>query len=95
MLKALRGPIDFVSLHNAYAPVIIDDSVDFKNEKARADAYRAMYAAPLQTAENLRDIQALLSQSSTAGSEPLFAITEFVATSPFTLQTFTFPLFSL
>ncbi len=60
MLSALRVSPDFVSVHNAYAPVVIDDSARFDSADARAHVYRALYAATIQTVEDLDAMQRLL-----------------------------------
>ena len=75
MLAALRAPGDFVAVHNAYAPVIINDSNRFENDNARARAYKAMYAAPRQTAEDLNTVAGLLDRTPTTRGLPI-AITE-------------------
>ncbi|MFA6290774.1 MAG: alpha-L-arabinofuranosidase C-terminal domain-containing protein [Victivallales bacterium] len=50
VLKRTGGEIDFIALHNAYAPVGPDDHA------APRDVYRALLAAPLMVAENLRTV---------------------------------------
>ena len=50
LLKTASAEIDFLSIHNAYAPLLRDDDADVRA------VYRAMYAAPLLTAGNLRAI---------------------------------------
>jgi len=75
MLSSLSVAPDFVSVHNAYAPVIIDDSVRFDTAQARARVYRALYAAPQQTVEHLDEMQRLLSRSEHTRNKPI-AITE-------------------
>lgn len=73
MLRALRTPKDFIAVHNAYAPVIIDDSIDFTRESERARVYRAMYASVRQTQRNLEEVRRLAGGD---GAPPL-AVTEF------------------
>jgi alpha-N-arabinofuranosidase len=75
MLAALRSPADFVAVHNAYAPVIINDSNRFEDAGARARAYKAMYAAPQQTAEDLDAIANLVDRNAATRGLPI-AITE-------------------
>jgi alpha-N-arabinofuranosidase len=77
MLAALTTPVDFIALHNAYAPVIIDDSVDFTDPEARAGAYRSLYAAAEQSRANLDDVDRTVDRLSPANREAPFAITEF------------------
>ncbi len=51
VLKAAGSEIDFLAVHNAYAPVIVEGS-GMTPERA----YKAMLAAPLLIAGNLKDI---------------------------------------
>ena len=75
MLASLRAPGDFVAVHNAYAPVIINDSNRFDDASARARAYKALYAAPRQTAADLTTVANLLDRTPTTRGLPI-AITE-------------------
>jgi hypothetical protein len=75
MLAALRGKADFVSVHDAYAPVVIDDSVRFDDPAARLRVYRALYAAPAETIENLRAVEAELDRRPLTRGLPI-AVTE-------------------
>ena len=75
MVSSLSVAPDFVSVHNAYAPVIIDDSLRFDTAQARARVYRALYGAPQQTVEDLDEMQRLLNQSERTRNRPI-AITE-------------------
>jgi len=50
VLKRTGGDIDFFALHNGYAPVVFD------NRTNPRDVYRALWAAPLMVAENLRTV---------------------------------------
>jgi alpha-N-arabinofuranosidase len=77
MLPALRGGVDFFALHNAYAPVIIDDSVDFADPAERAAAYRSLYAAAEATRANLDEVDRTIDRLSPANRAAPFAITEF------------------
>jgi len=77
MLRALRGKADFVSVHNAYAPVILDNSVDFEKPEERLEAYRSFYAAANQTVENLQEIGSLIDTLSPANKGIPLAVTEF------------------
>ncbi len=76
MLDALKSPVDFVSVHDAYAPVILGDGLNFNDEATRARVYRALYAAPQQTADDLKTVASLLDRhEGTTRGVPL-AITE-------------------
>src|SRR5436190_15196916 len=75
MLAAFSGTAHFISVHNGYAPVIINDSVNFDDAGARARAYQAMYAAPRQTADDLSAMYALLDRKDNTRGLPA-AITE-------------------
>jgi alpha-N-arabinofuranosidase len=75
MLGALTVSPDFVSVHNAYAPVVIDDSVRFDDARSRARVYRALYAAPEQTLRDLEEMQRLLDGNRVTRNTPI-AITE-------------------
>jgi alpha-N-arabinofuranosidase len=50
VLRRAGGEIDFFAVHNAYAPVGPDDRANPQ------DVYRALWAAPLMVAENLRTV---------------------------------------
>lgn len=50
VLKRAGGDIDFFAVHNAYAPVGPDDRAN------PLDVYRALWAAPLMVADNLRTV---------------------------------------
>jgi alpha-N-arabinofuranosidase len=75
MLQALPVAPDFISVHNAYAPVVIDDSVRFDDAASRARVYRALYAAPMQTLRDLDDMERLLDRNERTRGATL-AITE-------------------
>jgi alpha-N-arabinofuranosidase len=77
MLGALTSKVDFFALHNGYAPVVIDDSIDLGREEDRQKMYRAMFAAPLQTKENLAAMAQAVEQHSPVNRSAPFAITEF------------------
>ncbi len=51
LLKRAAGEIDFLSLHNAYAPMVFQD----RGDDVRT-VYQAMLAAPLLIAENLETV---------------------------------------
>lgn len=65
VLPAVADIIDFVSVHNGYAP-LTEDGIDMGNPQQRSRAYSALLAAPDWVAENVRQIRGLLDQ--TAGS---------------------------
>ncbi len=77
MLDALTARVDFFSLHNGYAPVVIDDSIDLSREADRQKMVRAMFAAPLQTRDNLATVAEEVKRRSPANASAPFAITEF------------------
>jgi alpha-N-arabinofuranosidase len=79
MLGALRTPADFVAVHDAYAPVVIDDSGDFTSEARRGEAYRSLYAGAEQTRENLEAVGALVDRLSPGNRGVPLAVTEFGA----------------
>lgn len=77
MLSSLRTPVDFVAVHDAYAPVIIDDSGDFGTEAARKEAYRSLYAAAEQVQENLDQVAGLVDRLSPSNRGVPLAVTEY------------------
>jgi len=77
MLRALKGRADFIAVHNAYAPVILDNSVDFSRPDARNDAYRSFFAAAVQTAENLKQVATAVDRLSPINKGIPIAVTEF------------------
>ncbi len=77
MLDNLTTKADFFALHNGYAPVVIDDGVDLTREADRQKMYRAMFAAALQTKENLATVTDEVSRRSPVNAGAPFAITEF------------------
>lgn len=76
VLSTLTGPIDFVSVHNGYAPVVIGDTERFDSADARARVYRALYAAPHQTHDNLQEVARLLDARPPTRGLPI-AVTEY------------------
>jgi len=72
LLRAAAPQIDFLAIHNAYAPVMIGAS-DKTDVRA---AYRAMLAAPRLIEANLRDVSALLAKHEAPGRRIGIAITE-------------------
>ncbi len=76
MLRALKTKVDFLAVHNGYAPVIIDDGFDLDNPRQRSAVYRATFAAAEQVRENLREIEAKVAQLSPQNRGVPIAITE-------------------
>ena len=72
VLKQAAGQIDFLSVHNAYAPVVI--GVNDKTDPL--SIYRAMLAAPLQVEQNLQSLSALLARYEMPGKPIGIAVTE-------------------
>ena len=77
MLGAMEGRADFMAVHNAYAPVIIDDSVRFTKKTQREDAYRAMYAAAQQTKDDFDLLARTIERVSPENAGIPMAVTEF------------------
>ncbi|RQP22098.1 alpha-L-arabinofuranosidase C-terminal domain-containing protein [Piscinibacter terrae] len=72
ILKQAAGQIDFLSVHNAYAPVVIGVS----DKTDPLTVYRSMLAAPAQVEQNLQSLSALLSKYETPGKPIGIAVTE-------------------
>jgi len=72
LLQAAAPRIDFLAVHNAYAPVVMGGA---RGTDARA-AYRAMLAAPVNIEANLRDLDALLARHDRPDHRIALAITE-------------------
>lgn len=72
LLQQAAPQIDFLSVHNAYAPVLIgvSDSVDPKS------VYRAMLAAPKQIEANLQDLGRMLARYESPTRPIALAVTE-------------------
>ncbi len=77
MLESLEGPVDFLAVHNAYAPVLLDDSASFADERARGEIYRSLYAGAAETRENLNQVLETLARLSPANAKVPVAVTEF------------------
>ncbi len=73
LLKMAPDRMDFVALHDSFAPLIFS-RYDYADGGKRADAYRAMFAAARSTEEDLRSVRERLRTSRTAG--PRLAVTE-------------------
>ncbi|HEY3350244.1 MAG TPA: alpha-L-arabinofuranosidase C-terminal domain-containing protein [Thermoanaerobaculia bacterium] len=76
MLSHLKGAADFVAVHDAYAPVILDDTISFDGDEARGRVYRALYAGAAETAENLRQVEETLARLSPENREAPIGVTE-------------------
>ncbi|MCP4656190.1 MAG: hypothetical protein GY856_12325 [bacterium] len=76
MLEAIEEPADFIAVHNAYAPVILDDATDFSNERHERDAYLALYAAALGIRDNLDEVARTVARLSPIHGEVPIAVTE-------------------
>jgi alpha-N-arabinofuranosidase len=72
LLQAAAPQIDYLAVHNAYAPVVMGVPA---NTDVRA-AYRAMLAAPVNIESNLRDLDALLARHDRPGRRIGLAVTE-------------------
>lgn len=80
VLRRAGHAIDFLSVHNAYAPVIESDPTDVRA------VYEAMFAAPLRTARNLRTLAAQIRREAPDHADRIFiAVTEW---GPFFRPTF-------
>ena len=77
MLDALTTKADFFALHNGYAPVVIDDSLDLNKEAGREALYRALFAASIGTQENLATVADEIKRRSPVNATTPFSITEF------------------
>jgi alpha-N-arabinofuranosidase len=74
LVSTTTGEIDFIALHNAFAPLILE-SYDFSNASNRRAAYESMFARAQMTGD---DIAAVNSQwvRTRGGAPPRIAITE-------------------
>ncbi|MGV8932437.1 MAG: hypothetical protein ACOH1R_10075 [Luteimonas sp.] len=72
VLARNAGQIDFLAIHDAYAPVVMAPS----KSVAPRDVYLAMMAAPTQVEANLRAVSALLAAHETPGRPISIAVTE-------------------
>ncbi len=77
MLTALQTRADFVAVHNAFAPVIRDDSADFTTDEGRRRVYGAMYSAALQVRDNLNQVSTTVAMLSPINAGLPIAVTEF------------------
>ena len=71
VLEQQGQQIDLISVHNAYAPIISEENVDFR------DVYRAMLAAPISIGKNLETISDDISKYAPARASHIkIAVTE-------------------
>lgn len=79
VMSAVADIIDFVSLHNGYAP-LTEDSIDMANPEQRSRAYAAMLAAPDWIADNVRQIRDQINQAAGQRADRIaIAITEYAS----------------
>lgn len=72
LLRRAAGKMDFLAVHNAYAPVVIGVN---KSVNPRS-VYSAMLAAPVQIEQNLQDVSSLLAKHEKPGHPIAIAVTE-------------------
>jgi len=71
VLERQGNQIDFVAIHNSYAPLISDENVEFRS------VYRAMLAAPVSIARNLQTVSDMIEKYAPArASQIKIAVTE-------------------
>lgn len=72
LLKQAAGQIDFLAVHNAYAPVVmgVKDNADVRT------VYQAMLAAPRHIETNLKDLSSLLARYEKPDRPIALAVTE-------------------
>ena len=80
LLQKAHEEMDFLSVHNAYAPVLIGMSDDVNP----LDVYRAMLAAPVNIQKNLEDLSEQLEKYDTPDHMIRLAVTEWGLFSCFT-----------
>jgi alpha-L-arabinofuranosidase len=76
MLDALDIRADFFAVHNAYAPVIIDDSGRFQDHRDLRALYLSMYSAAAGVSENLDALDREIAKRSPRNAGVPYAITE-------------------
>jgi len=72
VLKKNADKIGFLSVHNAYAPVLIGSS----EKSDPVDIYRAMLSAPIAMEQNFRDLESLLQKYESPEQPINIAVTE-------------------
>lgn len=72
VLARTASQVDFLAIHNAYAPVVMGPSAS----GSVRDVYLAMMAAPVGIEANLREVSALLTQKETKARPIAIAVTE-------------------
>ena len=70
MLQTAGARVDFLAVHNAYAPVNVDDNSDPRT------VYAAMLAAPISIAQNLQAISQDIATFAPKGAQIPIAVTE-------------------
>jgi alpha-N-arabinofuranosidase len=73
LLSGAGSDIDFIALHNAFAPLIFG-RYDYTNQKKRDEAYQAMFAQAMFSAEDTRRVEQAAAQ--VRWPAPKIAITE-------------------
>ena len=73
LFEKASSEIDFLSVHNAYAPLISDDEEKRKDLRA---IYRSMLAAPTLIARNMRTIEQQLADWGSPTRKPFIAVSE-------------------
>ncbi|HVT16742.1 MAG TPA: alpha-L-arabinofuranosidase C-terminal domain-containing protein [Thermoanaerobaculia bacterium] len=76
MLRVLTGRADFVAVHTAYAPVILDDSVDLADREVRLQVYRSLYSAALQARDGILAVARAVDRLSPGNRGIPIAVTE-------------------
>ncbi len=76
MVPALAERADFIAVHNAYAPVILDDATNFASERQEREVYRALYAAAAQIRDNLDEVARTVARLSPIHDGVPIAVTE-------------------
>ena len=71
VLERVGDQMDFLAIHNSYAPVLIDENVELRT------VYAAMLAAPILFAQNLKTVARQIADYVPArSSRPFIAVTE-------------------
>ncbi len=71
VIERQGNQIDFISLHNAYAPIISEENVDFRA------VYRAMFAGPTLIGRNLQTVSDIIAKyAPNRASQIKIAVTE-------------------
>lgn len=73
LLSGAESDIDFIALHNAFAPLIFG-RYDYTDQRKRNESYQAMFAQAMFSAEDTRRVEQVA--ASTRAPAPKIAITE-------------------